>query len=89
VWGNARPAGFEKLGGYGTQQAQIQERIGSAWKTLNTVTLNSAQGYFDVRMKFPSSGQVRLQWTYPNDPLLASEFSGHTIYSRSFNITVH
>jgi hypothetical protein len=89
VWGNVRPAGFEKLGGYGTQQAQIQERIGKAWKTLNTVNLNSAQGYFDVRMKFPSSGQVRLQWTYPNDPLLPAGFSGHTIYSRSFNINVH
>ncbi|MGB9183454.1 MAG: hypothetical protein WCB67_05265 [Solirubrobacteraceae bacterium] len=89
VWGNARPAGFEKLGGYGTQQAQVQEQIGSAWKTLNTVNLNGAQGYFDVKMKFPSSGQVRLQWTYPTDPLLPSGFSGHTIYSRSFNIKVH
>jgi hypothetical protein len=89
VWGNARPAGFEKVGGYGTQQAQVQEQIGSAWKTLNTVNLNGVQGYFDVRMKFPSSGQVRLQWTYPTDPLLPSGFSGHTIYSRSFNIKVH
>jgi hypothetical protein len=89
VWGNARPAGFEKLGGYGTQQAQIQERIGSAWKTLNTVTLNSAQGYFDVKMKFPSSGQVRLQWTYPNDLLLPAGFSGQTITSRSFSVKVH
>ncbi|MGH9062079.1 MAG: hypothetical protein ACRDZY_21565, partial [Acidimicrobiales bacterium] len=89
VWGNARPAGFEKLGGYGTQQAQIQERIGGAWKTLNTVTLRSAQGYFDVRMKFPSSGRVRLQWTYPTDPLLPAAFSGQTIHSRSFAIKVH
>jgi hypothetical protein len=89
VWGNARPAGFEKLAGYGTQQAQIQEQIGGVWKTLNTVTLNQAQGYFDVKMNFPSSGTVRLQWTYPNDALLPAGFANQTIYSRSFTINVH
>ncbi|HEY5190332.1 MAG TPA: hypothetical protein VII87_14955 [Solirubrobacteraceae bacterium] len=89
VWGNARPAAFEKLAGYGTQQAQIQEQTGGTWKTLNTVTLNQAQGYFDVKMKFPSRGSVRLQWTYPNDGLLPSGYANTTITSRTFSITVH
>ena len=89
VWGNARPAGFEKLAGYGTQLAQIQEQIGGAWKTLNTVTLNQAQGYFDVKMKFASSGNVRLQWSYPNDGLLPAGLANKTIYSRTFAINVH
>ncbi|MDQ6747524.1 MAG: hypothetical protein M3010_05385, partial [Candidatus Dormibacteraeota bacterium] len=88
VWGNARPAGFEKLAGYGSEQAQIQENTGGAWKTVSTVTLNQAQGYFDVKLAFPSSGNVRLQWTYPNDPLLPASEANHTIYSRSFSINV-
>ena len=41
-------------------------------------------------MKFPSSGKVRLQWTYPNgDPLLPATDAGQAIASRTFSITVH
>jgi hypothetical protein len=29
------------------------------------VTITDAAGYFEVPVKFPSSGSVRLQWTYP------------------------
>ena len=42
-------------------------------------------------MKFPSSGTVRLQWTYPTgDPLPdRPDVEGQTIDSRTFTIKVH
>ncbi|HET9101861.1 MAG TPA: hypothetical protein VFN55_00800, partial [Solirubrobacteraceae bacterium] len=60
-------------------------------------------GYFDVHIRFPASGQVRLQWTYPLESLTPPGYpnggtpqgllpaldNGATIYSRSFAIRVH
>ena len=42
-------------------------------------------------MKFPSSGSVRLAWTYPSadQPLSDPDVQGQTIYSRSFSVKVH
>jgi hypothetical protein len=90
VWGSARPAQFATLDGFGPQRAQIQLDSGSGFQTINTVTLKTG-GYFDIHMKFPSSGTVRLQWTYPTgDPLLSSpDVEGQTIDSRTFKIKVH
>lgn len=60
VWGAARPAHFAR----GTQKVQIRFRSGSkgAFKTLKTVTLHNKRGYFDIKMSFPSSGQVKTEW---------------------------
>jgi hypothetical protein len=60
VWGCARPAHFVA----GKQSVAIQFRSGSksAFKTLKTVAITNKRGYFDTRMSFPSSGQVRLAW---------------------------
>ena len=60
VWGSARPAHFAK----GTQKVQIRFRSGSKgdFKTLKTVTLHNKRGYFDIKMSFPSSGQVKTEW---------------------------
>jgi hypothetical protein len=60
VWGAARPAHFAK----GRQQVLIRFRSGSKgpFKTLKTITLNNGRGYFDIRMSFPSSGQVKTDW---------------------------
>ena len=41
--------------------------------------MTGSGGYFDLHMKFPSSGSVRLAWTYPQGP---------TVYSRSVAIDV-
>jgi hypothetical protein len=91
VWGDARPAPFATSDGFGAQRVQIQLKTGNgAFKTINTAKLNKPGGYFDVQMKFPSSGTVRLAWTYPsNDPQLLSVNEGQTIYSRSFSVKVH
>jgi hypothetical protein len=41
-------------------------------------------------MKFPSSGSVRLAYTYPaTDPFLPTSVLGSRVFSRSFNIKVH
>ena len=92
VWGDVRPAPFATLDGFGVQHAQIQLQAGhGAWQTIATVAVASSTGYFDVRIKFPSSGSVRLAWTYPStDSLLESpDVAGQTIYSRTFGVKVH
>jgi len=82
VWGCARPAGYARLETHADQRVAIQFQSGSRgpFRIIRTVTLTSPHGYFDVAQKFPTSGTVRLAWTYP---------SGQTIYSRLVNITLH
>ena len=92
VWGAARPAPFATLDGFGPQRAQIQLKSGGgSFKTINTVRLNRPGGYFDIRMKFPSSGTVRIQWTFPSgDTLLSNpDVEGQTIDSRTIAVKVH
>jgi len=53
---------------------------------LKTVTITDPHGYFDTRMSLPSSGTVRLSWSYPSDdPLL---LRGRTVSSRSVSVSV-
>jgi hypothetical protein len=87
VWGAVRPAGYAKHDTGQTQSASIQFQAASkgSWTTLGTVPITNPRGYFDVHLAFPSSGAVRLAWTYPtDDPLLG----GGTVYSRTVTITV-
>ena len=92
VWGCVRPARYAILdAGQQPQTAQIQfARGGSgAFTTLRTVTISNPNNcYFDIRMKFPGSGTVRLAYTYPTDPLLLfpPAVEGATMYSRSVGI---
>ena len=48
--------------------------------------VSSQFGYFDTRLAFPSSGRVRLTWTYPSDDPLLSP--GTTAVSRSVRVSV-
>jgi len=85
VWGEARPARY----GIGPQTVAIQfQATGKrAWQTLQTV---KSKTYFSVKQKFPTSGSVRLAYTYPkSDPLLPVGLAGHAIVGRSQQITVH
>jgi hypothetical protein len=87
VWGAARPAAYAKLDTGKAQSVLVQFQAGSngAWTTIATVPLTNARGYFDTHLAFPSSGSVRLEWTYPTgDPLL----SGGTVTSRTQKITI-
>jgi hypothetical protein len=86
LWGALRPAPFMIKDGAGPQTVSIQLN----GKTIKTLNVKSAGGYFDIKLKFPSSGSVRLAYTYPKtDSLLPPGDLGTTITSRAFNIKVH
>ena len=90
VWGCVRPAPYEAHDTGAPQTAQIQFARGPSgtFTTIQTVTL-SDQGpcYFQVRVKFPASGTVRLSFGYPpGDPLLPG--GPEQIVSRSVQVTL-
>jgi hypothetical protein len=93
VWGCLRPARYALLDSSQPQRVAIQLQPGSrgAFRTIQIVTLSRAsQGcYFDVRVRFPSSGTVRLGWSYPiQDPELGyfDPLEPHAIVSRGVRI---
>jgi hypothetical protein len=63
VWGDVRPAHFAP----GTQYAFVQFAGGNSghFSTIKRLRIGNSRGYLDVRIKFPSSGQVRIAWSYP------------------------
>ena len=60
-------------------QIQFGKGGQGAFTTVAKVTLTNPNGYFEVRQTFPSSGQVRLRWTYPDGP---------TVFSRTASVTL-
>ncbi len=88
VWGCIRPARFGELDTGSPQTAQIQfaPRASGNYTTLRTVTVGAGSCYFDLHMTFPSSGKVRLAYTYPaGDQLLGN---GVGVVSRTVSVTV-
>ena len=68
VWGCVRPAPFGALDTNQPQTAEIQfaPRSGGPYTTLDTVTIAAGGScYFDQDVVIPSSGTVRLAYTYP------------------------
>jgi hypothetical protein len=89
VWGAARPAPFASLDGFGTQTARVVFKAPHAKpKTLSTFKVNHAGGYYDLHLKFPRSGQVQVQWTFPVSDSLFT-LHGFTASSRTISIKVH
>jgi hypothetical protein len=80
VWGCVRPAPEVAARTHKTQRVKIQfEALGSSrYRTLRTLRLTDRHGYFDTLVRFPSSGQVRLQWSG----------SGPALHSRSQAISL-
>jgi hypothetical protein len=94
VWGCARPARYAYSDTHRTQYVQIQfrPRGGTSFRTVRTVRLAASRScYFDVRLAFSDSGEVRLQWSYPRgdrrlrDPVTPAQT---TIHSRSVSVTI-
>jgi hypothetical protein len=73
VWGCVRPAPVFAARTDHPQQVRIQfEAAGTTrYRTVRTVRLTDAHGYFDTLVRFPGSGQVRLQWSGSGRPLLS------------------
>jgi hypothetical protein len=94
VWGCVRPATFALADTGQPQTAEIQFAPGSSsnFTTLAKVTLNSKTNcYFDLHLRFPSSGTVRAAWRYPAlDPSLGdySADQSPTAYSRAVHVMV-
>lgn len=91
VWGAARPAPFARRATGKAQFAYIQLNRGGGFKTVKSVKITNGRGYFDVKVKFPGSGQVRIAWQYPsNAPNLASQYNspGQFVFSRTMGITI-
>ena len=94
VWGCVRPAHYATVDSAQTQVARVLFAPGhtQAFRTLSTVTIANPRGYFDVRVTLPSSGSVKLAWTYPlGDALLfaADDRSpAGTVFSRTVNVNV-
>ncbi|MGO9889698.1 MAG: hypothetical protein ACLP0L_17555 [Solirubrobacteraceae bacterium] len=93
VWGCVRPAPFAALDTGAPQTVAIQFARDSSgasgpFTTIQTVKLGGTSScYFDVRVKFPASGTVRLGYTYPpSDPLLPAQ-QGQVV-SRSVQVTL-
>jgi hypothetical protein len=85
VWGDVRPAHFAELDGgqVPTVAIQLQRHGRGPFMTITTVDVTNASGYFNVRAKFPASGNVRLAYSYPQfDPLLPPGIAGSTVESR-------
>ncbi len=67
VWGCVRPAAFGAMDSGSPQTADIQfaPRSTGQYATVDTVPVSSDSCYFDRHITFPSSGTVRLVYTYP------------------------
>ena len=90
VWGDVRPSDYAKLDTGVSQVALIQFQANSrgAFKTVKKVSVGG-QGYFDVHYTFPSSGTVRLAWTYPTvDSAFPANAARATVHSRYVKITI-
>ena len=74
VWGCIRPAPDAARATHRTQYARIQFSSGGGapFKTVQTVPITNEHGYFEVRHRFPGSGEVRLAWSYPHGPEIHS-----------------
>jgi hypothetical protein len=87
VWGDLRTTHA-----YRGQTVDIQFASGSSstFTTVKALKVTNSTGYFDLQMKFPGSGTVRLSCTYPKtDPLLPVTALGATVFSRHVKLTLH
>jgi len=102
VWGGARAARYARLDTNHQQSAQIQfgSRASGSFRTIKTVRITNPYGYFDVHVKFPGSGYVRLAWKYPSGDAGLTDFiasvpgepaalSSSQVYSRVTHIKLH
>jgi hypothetical protein len=90
VWGCVRPAAFGVMDSGSPQTAQIEFAPGSSnqYSTIQTVTVGPGNGcYFDLHLTFPSSGNVRLAYTYPAGDM--SLGNGAEVFGRTIHVTVH
>ncbi len=74
VWGDVRPAFFVPRS---PAPVEIQYRSGPGrpFRTVKSVQLTDPHGYFQVRVRVPRTGQLRLQWSYPGGQRIVSRLA--------------
>jgi hypothetical protein len=75
VWGCVRPV--NDTASPPPAEIQLQPGGRGAFKTVRSVAMRTGRCYFDLRVRFPSGGEVRLAWSFPGGP---------TVYSRAVAI---
>jgi len=90
VWGQVRAGAYAQRDSGSEQQVQIQFRpaSGGAWTTLSTATITNSAGFFKVPVTFPSSGSVRLQWSYPSAFMFLPPYGSPAVTSRTQAIKI-
>jgi hypothetical protein len=96
VWGCVRPARYAIPDTGQPQTAQIQFAPSSSgpFRTVATETIADPDNcYFDVRVRFPGSGVVRLAYTYPPGSSLSlaadgGPVAGTSVDSRTVQVTL-
>jgi hypothetical protein len=88
VWGCVRPAPFGVLDTGQPQTAEIQfAPRGGPFATVQTVTVGPGSScYFDLHLTFPSTGSVRIAYTYPPGDMQLGD--GFEVHSRTVGVTV-
>jgi hypothetical protein len=90
VWGQVRPDAYAQRDSGSQQQVQIQfQPSGGSWTTVSTATITNSAGYFRIPVTFPSSGSVRLQWSYPTVFSFLPTSGSPVVTSRTQAITIH
>jgi hypothetical protein len=82
VWGCVRPIHYVHSRKPQVANVQWSAASGGSFKTVKRVVLTDPYGYFDTRVTFPSSGLVRIAWSYPRSA------GGGQIHSRTVQVTV-
>jgi hypothetical protein len=90
VWGWARPASYAQSDAGSAPPVLIQFRAatGGAWRTLQTVAVSASASGFEVPVRFPATGSVRLRWSYPSRFAYLPSGTPRTVTSRVQTITV-
>lgn len=96
VWGCVRPARYAILDTGQPQTAEIQfaAKPAGPFRTVQSDVVTTPDNcYFDLRLKFPGSGVIRLAYTYPSMPSPSAApdgdpVAGTTVYSRTVAITL-
>jgi hypothetical protein len=90
LWGDVRPARYADRDTRSIQRVaiQFQPAAGGAWRALRTVTITNPAGYFELPVAFPSSGSVRLAWSYPPRFTFLPPGTPRIVTSRVVKVTV-
>jgi hypothetical protein len=82
VWGCVRPLHYVRSQTAQFADVQFKASATAAFRNITRVPLTDPYGYFQTRVTFPSSGLVRISWSYPRGS------GGGQIHSRTVPVSV-